>query len=361
MIEQFQVQGSKDKYIVYNKVLGKGAYGVVLLAKAVILGSYHAAKIISKKSLSQTDISNLRNEINIQSKLTHPNIVAMVEAFEDNEYLYMLLEYCNGGCLFTNIQLSGPLREDKALQYFVKIVKAVQYLHSKNVLHRDIKLSNLLLTSEDQIKLADFTWSTSLYGGYVSPQICGTLEYMPPEVIGNKVQNEKLDIWSLGIVLYEMLHNDFPKIGQLFFKFGISDECKLLVKQMLENDPNRRPTTAEILISPWVRRFHRYKELSINIIKSSNNLQDQKGINQFSFQTGSPLGSPLRAGLGTPQINGLGSPLRNQLGSSFGFSLNNGLGSPLGSPMQSPMNSPLPNIGKRVATEPTRISVQKLV
>lgn len=69
-----------------------------------------------------------------------------------------------------------------------------------------------------------------------------------------------------------MLHNDFPKIGSLFFKFGISDECKLLVKSMLENDPNRRPTTAEILISPWVRRFHRYKDLSINIIKSSNNL-----------------------------------------------------------------------------------------
>ncbi|CAD8182913.1 unnamed protein product [Paramecium octaurelia] len=195
MIEQFQVQGAKDKYIVYNKVLGKGAYGVVLLAKAANLGSYHAAKIISKKSLSQTDIFNLRNEINIQSKLAHPNIVAMVDAFEDNEYLYMLLEYCNGGCLFTNIQLSGPLREEKAQQYFVQILKAVQYLHSKNILHRDIKLSNLLLTSQDQIKLADFTWSTSLQGGYVGPQICGTLEYMPPEVLGNKVQNEKLDIW----------------------------------------------------------------------------------------------------------------------------------------------------------------------
>lgn len=81
-----------------------------------------------------------------------------------------------------------------------------------------------------------------------------------------------------------MLHNDFPKIGSLFFKFGISDECKLLIKKMLENDPYRRPTTTEILISPWFRKYNRYKELSINIIKSSNNLMDhQKGINQFSF------------------------------------------------------------------------------
>lgn len=77
---------------------------------------------------------------------------------------------------------------------------------------------------------------------------------------------------------------------------------------MLEKEPYRRPTTSEIQMSPWIKRYHRYKELSINIIKSSNNLQDQKGLNSMSFVAGSPLGSPLRSGLGTPQINTLGSP-----------------------------------------------------
>ncbi|CAD8170966.1 unnamed protein product [Paramecium pentaurelia] len=338
MSQQFQVKGTKTTYIIYDKVLGKGAYGVVLLAQAINSVSQFAAKIISKKSLSPTDIVNLRNEINIQSKLSHPNVVSMVDAFEDNEYLYMLLEYCNGGCLFTNIQLSGPLREEKAHKYFVQIVQAVQYLHQKNFLHRDIKLSNLLLTHDDQIKLADFTWSTSLSMGYVAPQICGTLEYMPPEVIKNGFQNEKLDIWSLGIVLYEMLHNDLPKNGQFFIKHGISEECKQLMKQMLEVETYKRPSTSEVLSSSWVKKFQRNNGLTINTCRSLSGFTDKLGSPQKTALLGSPMGSPLRTAFG----------------------------SPFGSPMTSPLNSPLGKCtfgSKHVPTEPVskqRVSTQKL-
>ncbi|CAD8085251.1 unnamed protein product [Paramecium sonneborni] len=338
MSQQFQVKGTKSTYIIFDKVLGKGAYGVVLLAQDINSVNQFAAKIISKKSLSQTDIINLRNEINIQSKLQHPNIVSMVDAFEDKNYLYMLLEYCNGGCLFTNIQLSGPLREEKAQKYFVQIVQAVQYLHQKNVLHRDIKLSNLLLTKEDQIKLADFTWSTSLQMGYASPQICGTLEYMPPEVTKNGFQNEKLDIWSLGIVLYEMLHNDLPKNGKIIIKHGISEECKQLIKQMLEVETYKRPSTQEVLSSSWVKKFSRNNGLTINTCRSLSGFKDKLGSPQKTPQMGSPLGSPLRTAYG----------------------------SPFGSPGASPLNTPLGKCAfgqKNVETEPVskqRVNTQKL-
>ncbi|CAK63641.1 unnamed protein product (macronuclear) [Paramecium tetraurelia] len=277
MIQQFKIKGTKSTYIIYDKILGKGAYGIVLLAKTLNSGKQFDAKIINKKSLSPTDIVNLRNEINIQSKLSHANIVSMVDACEDNDYLYMLLEYCNGGCLFTNMQLNGPLNEEKAYKYFVQIVQAVQYLHSNKILHRDIKLSNLLLDKEDQIKLADFTWSTSLSLGYSSPQICGTTEEMPPEVIKKGFQNQKLDIWSLGIVLYEKLHNDLPKNGQFFLKQGISEECKQLMKQMLEVDMAKRPSAEEILSSPWIQKFQRNNRLIINTCRSYSGFKDKMG------------------------------------------------------------------------------------
>ncbi|CAD8082823.1 unnamed protein product [Paramecium sonneborni] len=318
MSQQFQVKGTKSTYIIYDKVLGKGAYGVVLLAQDINFGNQLAAKIISKKSLSQIDIVNLRNEINIQSNLYHPNIVTMIDAFEDNEYLYMLLEYCNGGCLFTKIQLSGPLREDKAYKYFIQIVQAVQYLHQKNVLHRDIKLSNLLINQEDQIKLADFTWSTSLQMGYVAPQICGTLEYMPPEVIQNGFQNEKLDIWSLGIVLYEMLHNDFPQNGLIFIRNGISKECKSLMKQMLEVDTYKRPSTSEVLSSQWVKKFQRNNGLIVNTCRSLSGLTDKLGSPRKIPLLGSPLGSPLRTVIGSPFGSPITSPLNTSQQKCFG-------------------------------------------
>ncbi|CAD8075878.1 unnamed protein product [Paramecium sonneborni] len=288
MSQQVRVKGTKGDYIIFEKVLGKGAYGVVCLAQCENDGTYLAAKIVIKKCLSVQDIENLRNEMKIQQSQTHPNILAMIDTFEDDQFLYMMLEYCSGGCLFQNLQLNGPYREEKAFYYFQQILSAIQHLHRNNILHRDIKLSNILITDKDQVKLADFTWAKYMINGEVSPQLCGTLEYMPPEVTQNRTQSEKLDIWSLGIVLYELLHNKFPQSDNLFMRNDISSECQDLILMMLEKSAFRRPTAINIQSGPWFKKMINQKHLrpTISIPKTNSPLNK---VNLRAI-----IGSPLR-------------------------------------------------------------------
>lgn len=149
---------------------------------------------------------NLKNEIKLHTSLKHPNIVRFYDALQVDHMVYLLLEYAANGCLFHYISNKEGLPERLALRFFYQTGLAVQNLHNNKLVHRDIKPENILFDSEFNVKLCDFGWSCYLEEDDCRMSVCGTYEYMSPEILDNEGHNHKVDIWCLGILLYEMLH-----------------------------------------------------------------------------------------------------------------------------------------------------------
>lgn len=125
--------------------------------------------------------------------------------------VYLLLEYAANGCLFFYIHSQDGLPEHLALRFFYQTALAVQYLHKNKLIHRDIKPENILLDSEFTVKLCDFGWSCYLEDDDYRNSVCGTYEYMSPEILDNSGHTNKVDVWCLGILLYEMLHGEITR------------------------------------------------------------------------------------------------------------------------------------------------------
>ena len=122
----------------------------------------------------------------------------------------MILEYSNRGSLFTKIRKKSYLSENETFSYFIQVINGINFLHDNNFIHRDIKPENILLDDKNYIKLCDFGWCVKLEENEMRNTICGTYEYMSPELVNNKQYNYNVDIWALGILLYEMIHGKSP-------------------------------------------------------------------------------------------------------------------------------------------------------
>lgn len=138
--------------------------------------------------------------------LTHPNIIHFYDAIQESHMVYLLIEYAANGCLFFYINSRCGLSEHLALRFLYQTTLAVDYLHANKIIHRDIKPENILMDSEFNVKLCDFGWSCNIRDNEYRMSVCGTYEYMPPEVLDRIGHNNKVDMWCLGILLYEMLH-----------------------------------------------------------------------------------------------------------------------------------------------------------
>lgn len=146
----------------------------------------------------------------LHKKLDHPNIIQFYDALQIKTMVYFLLEYAQNGCLFFYIHSEKGLPESLALRFFHQTAQAVRYLHYHNFLHRDIKPENILLDENFNVKLCDFGWSCFQDKEGYRSSICGTYEYMSPEIVSTRKHSKKLDIWCLGVMLYEMLHGETP-------------------------------------------------------------------------------------------------------------------------------------------------------
>lgn len=174
-----------------------------------------AVKKLDKRSISNKKIkATLMREVELHKRLKHDNIVKLYASIEDEQYVYLVLEYADKGNLFFYIR-KRTLNEEEAYHYFRQTCAGIKYLHDNGLIHRDIKPENLLLSGEDNhtLKICDFGWCAE-QGDEGRSTFCGTLEYMAPEMLSNEAHDKSLDLWSLGILLYELVHKRAPFQGR---------------------------------------------------------------------------------------------------------------------------------------------------
>lgn len=250
-----------------GKRLGSGKFGAVYVARERRTGFVFALKILDKRQLIKHRVEHqLRREIEIQSHCRHVNILRLYNFFHDEKRVYLMLEMAPGGELYSLLQQRGTFSEARAAWYFKQMVEAIQYCHTKHIMHRDIKPENILIGLKDTLKIADFGWAVHAPTKR-RETFCGTLDYLPPEMVGNKRYTHGVDVWGLGVLLYEFLlgrppfedtdeRGTYRKIKNSVPEFPptISREAKDLVMKMLHKNPEERLTLPDVLAHPWLAR-----------------------------------------------------------------------------------------------------------
>lgn len=196
-----------------ERILGEGSFSKVFKVKNKKDGKVYALKQINLRLLSEREIENLQTEISLHKSLNHPNIIKFIDYLFKDHYLYILLEHASNGCLFFYIHSINGLSEPVALRMINQVTLGIDYFHSKGIIHRDLKPENILLDDEFNVKICDFGWSSQIKKGEYKNTVCGTFEYMAPEMLEkSKIKyTKKLDVWCLGILLYEILHGTITR------------------------------------------------------------------------------------------------------------------------------------------------------
>ena len=196
-----------------NKVIaiGAGSFGQVYLAKHNKDGKLYAIKYIKKEKVisAQQSLDIIYREILLQRSFVHDNIVRLYHFVEDKEKFFMIMEYMQGGTLFSLIRKHKGFEEKEAFKYFIQVCSAIYFLHENGYAHRDLKPENLLLDDKGNLKLCDFGWCVDVSSGERAT-FCGTYEYMAPEIVKEIPYDQSIDIWSLGVLLYELIHGYSP-------------------------------------------------------------------------------------------------------------------------------------------------------
>ncbi|ETV82586.1 AUR protein kinase [Aphanomyces astaci] len=188
-----------------GRPLGRGKFGNVYLAREKESKYVVALKVLQKNQLRKANVEyQLRREIEIQSDLNHPNILRLFGYFYDDKRIYLIIEYAPQGELYQKLMDVGRFSEPVAATYVYQIAQGLLYMHQRHVIHRDLKPENLLLGYNGQLKLADFGWSVTSHN-VRRRTLCGTLDYLSPEMVDNLAHDERVDIWTLGVLMYELL------------------------------------------------------------------------------------------------------------------------------------------------------------
>ena len=235
-----------------GNTLGTGSFGRVRIAKNKKNGEYVAIKIMKKRDiLKSKQADHISNEIRILSMIDHPFIIKFGGFAQDDCCLYLDLELINGGELFTYLRNVGSFPVEQALFYISQIVCIFDYLHNKNIIYRDLKPENILIHKSGYLKLTDFGFAKVIDGRTYT--LCGTPEYLAPEIILNKGHGKPVDWWTCGILLYEMIagidpfSDDDPmkvyqKIirGKIKFPSDFDSNAKSIIKHLLDSDLTKR-------------------------------------------------------------------------------------------------------------------------
>ncbi|XP_060106438.1 serine/threonine-protein kinase SIK2 isoform X2 [Heteronotia binoei] len=246
--------------------LGKGNFAVVKLGRHRITRSEVAIKIIDKSQLDSVNLEKIYREVQIMKMLDHPHIIKLYQVMETKSMLYLVTEFAKNGEIFDYLANHGRLSESEARRKFWQILSAVEYCHSRKIVHRDLKAENLLLDNNMNIKIADFGFGNFYKSGEPLTTWCGSPPYAAPEVFeGQQYEGPQLDIWSMGVVLYVLvcgaLPFDGPTLpilrqrvleGRFRIPYFMSEECEHLIRRMLVLDPAKRLTITQIKEHKWM-------------------------------------------------------------------------------------------------------------
>ncbi|KAG8991361.1 spindle assembly checkpoint kinase [Tulasnella sp. JGI-2019a] len=249
--------------------LGKGKFGRVYMVRTKCQPSYVLAlKCLHKSQIVGSGVEKqIRREVEIQANLRHPNVLRLYGYFHDSKRIFLMLEYAAQGEMYKQLTKYGHFSDRRSSRYIAQMADALTYLHSKHVIHRDIKPENLLLGVNGELKIGDFGWSVHAPSGHRGT-FCGTLDYLPPEMVEGKTHNEKVDHWALGVLAYEFCCGRPPfeekdekatyrAILRVKYRFPdlISEDARDLIRQLLVYDPNKRIPLADVQTHPWILKW----------------------------------------------------------------------------------------------------------
>ena len=276
-------EGPKTTLYYYKilKMLGKGSFGKVYMASQVLTNRVVAIKCLDKKAVKEESRKNkiMHELLMFKSLSDHANVVQIYEVFENKKYFFFVMEYASGGDLLQLMKRKCRLSESYARGLFIQLVRGLRHIHSKKILHRDIKLDNILLIEADgelKAKICDFGVSRVINEHEVINEQCGTPAYIAPEIIKKKgYKGFGADIWSLGVLLYAMIMgampfkaNDIDGLHQKILKREcemddpeVSSEARDLIERMLTIEPEKRITFDAIIEHPWMKSDPRTNDI----------------------------------------------------------------------------------------------------
>jgi hypothetical protein len=285
-----------DKYEVKQKI-GKGKFGLVKCGINKETKMPVAIKIMAKKNMDKSDLELAKVEIDILKIGQHPNIIKLYDIYENENYIYIIMEYCSGGDLLSYFEYHEyELPESKVCEIIHKLSMAIYYLHSYGIVHRDLKPENILMTDISDtadIRLLDFGLSKIVGNEEKCTEPYGTLSFVAPEVLQGKPYDKSVDLWSIGIITFLLLcgylpfddkHSEreiarqtiqdpVPYEKKIWDKY--SPEAKAFVDGLLQKKPEKRYTIKEVLEHPWIKKMDKVPEKR----------KDTKNKSQFGFYT----------------------------------------------------------------------------
>lgn len=286
-----------------NKFIGTGVNSIVYLGKDKKKKRNVAIKKITRMGMNDNMLKKLEREIkimNIIKKNPHENIITCYDVIDDGMNVFIIMEYCFFGDLSSII--GKPIREVWVQYYINQLIEALKHLDKHNILHRDIKPKNILLSNyRKTLKLADFGLSKLLTKDMELNTLCGSPLYMAPEIIKKKGNSTRSDIWSIGIITYELLFGHHPLnkcedfrdlINKLFFnkieippynnKNKISNECIILLNNLLQKDPNNRISWNDLFNNKWINKINikDIEDIPVRVNSSDSLLSLEKKNNE---------------------------------------------------------------------------------
>lgn len=276
-LRDFQHHKRVGHYLVGSRKLGEGSFAKVREGLHVLTGEKVAIKVIDKRRARKDTYvtKNLRREGQIQQMIRHPNITQLLDILETENSYYLVMELCPGGNLMHRIYEKKRLEEAEARRYIRQLISAVEHLHRAGVVHRDLKIENLLLDEDNNIKLIDFGLSNCAgILGHSDPfsTQCGSPAYAAPELLARKKYGPKIDVWSIGVNMYAMLTGTLPftvepfSLRALYQKMvdkemnplptQLSTGAVSFLRSLLEPDPVKRPNIQQALANRWLHESH---------------------------------------------------------------------------------------------------------